>query len=35
MLNEFLIFYAPFIMVIASILTAFLLAAKDGGIEKS
>lgn len=35
MLSEFLIFYAPFIMVIISIVTAFWLAAKDNGVENS
>jgi hypothetical protein len=34
MLIDFLIFYAPFLMVIASIAAAFWMATKDEAVEK-
>ncbi|MFJ7728317.1 hypothetical protein ACIQXV_19475 [Neobacillus sp. NPDC097160] len=34
MLDEFLMFYAPFLVLIASILAAFWIAPKDDAVEK-
>ncbi|MGZ4160289.1 MAG: cytochrome bd oxidase small subunit CydS [Neobacillus sp.] len=34
MLTDFLIFYAPFLMVIASIAAAFWMATKDETVKK-
>lgn len=34
MLHDFLIFYAPILMVIASIAVGFWLAVRDAGVEE-
>lgn len=33
-MDEFLMFYAPFIVIIGSIAVAFLMAGKDGAIRE-
>lgn len=34
MMKDFLIFYAPFLLLIASIVAAFWLASKDDTVKK-